>query len=202
MMQSLDAVVGYINSLATHQSTILLIDALLLLLPGVLFVMRTPAESNKWNFAFLLGFVWGLMSLYSGWILGWGRAADPATIFLMFIGGATLTAQFRGLRWAWVAAVGTGIWGTGQVWQYLAAEPPVPAQITLLATTFLLSFLAFKFLEDVVQSIATSLLVTRLVLVLILGLVLQGLMLSSGLTLWSYAQAGINNILAKIGAWI
>jgi hypothetical protein len=142
------------------------------------------------------------MSLYSGWILGWARAADPVTIFLMFIGGATLTAQFRGLRWAWVAALGTGVWGTGQVWSYLMAVPPVPAQITLLATTFLLSFVAFKFLEDVVSSIATSLLVTRIVLVLILGLVLQGLLLYSGGTLWTYAYVGIQNLLLKIGVVI
>ena len=201
-MQSLASLLNYINSLSTHQSTILLLDGVLLLLPGILFIFRTASEDPKWNIAFLLGFVWGLMSLYSGWILGWARAADPVTVFLLFLGGATLTAQFRGLRWAWVAALGTGVWGTGQVWSYLMATPPVPAQVTLLATTFLLSFVAFKFLEDVIGSIATTLLITRAVLVLILGLVVQGILLTSGGTLWTYAELGINNILAKIGAFI
>lgn len=213
------------QALAGHQSTVLMCCAAVIMAVAMLYVLRgrvfgyyypvvdedgEPTGEKRVGYRdgyyrlhgllTVAGLLAGGFATYAGLYLGWTRQADPFTLVLLFIGGAsTMHLGGRTWRWAWlVAPVLSGI-GVSQLWGLLEASPSTT--ISLGATLALMAptFIGLLYVENAHGFLGTFMVRFRLAFIVGGLMIAQAVALWAGVSLWLPVQQGIANILSRIG---
>lgn len=162
----LDVIEAILTNIASHHSTMLAIGSLLAVLPGLLSLAGYPEEDKNpqkmefentegeivevevdnshprmhW-FVRVLGFIFGGLSGYSGYLTVMTASQDPLTAGLLFSNAIMLMSRTAAkYKWAFPASVGVGGLGWIQILRLLNATPDL--LVSAVGVTFL-SILVF-----------------------------------------------------------
>lgn len=216
------------QSLATHQSTLLFASAAIIFSASLLYLFRgrlfgyyypvidqDGGTTGEKRLAYrdgyyhchrvltVLGLLIGGFATYAGLYLGWNGFADPLTLILLFIGGASsMHIGGRTWRWAWLLApVLAGI-GISELWGLLQASPDTIVTLGGTVAVMIPTFLLLLYVENAHAALGDFLVRFRLAFLVAGLMVLQGVCLAAGVSLWLPIYQGVVNMLLKLGVGI
>ena len=164
-----------------------------------------PEGRERWvpllRFLFAAGMVYGWILTYVGVIplVAYAQGqpvGDWVTSILFLLAGAILVSiGTYYLSWAPFVAIALGGYGTGQVFGWLSASPPLVAWGATAVSMILLLFIFLKFVEDIQRTLGAVMvhLIKPLPAFIGLLLVLQWTMLGLGQGIGPYVEALVSS---------